>query len=193
MFLDGVYFDIISFGVKYIWSVLIVSTYRRTHRNIVHSSVPSTCPSSDFISQCMPVTYIEMPFIDTIPRNCYTCLKGKFEDIKVVIRSRKHDVWFVFSSSFLYERSCFIYVIAYCGVQHTLCCVFVLFFFVFCALCCQFLWIAHFWLPLRYSLTFIQERIDNTIAKTDLKNHDYVLYCFFFFLVFDLFSLFVFT
>ncbi len=66
----------------------------------MHSSVPSTCPSSDFISQCMPVTYIEMPFIDTIPRNCYTCLKGKFEDIKVVIRSRKHDVWFVFSSSF---------------------------------------------------------------------------------------------
>jgi hypothetical protein len=36
-----------------------------------------------------------------------------------------------------------------------LCCVFVLFFFVLCTLCCQFLWIIHVWLSLRYSLTFI--------------------------------------
>ena len=41
------------------------------------------------------------------------------------------------------------------GVQHIFCCVFALFIFVLCALCCQFLWIVHFWLPLRYSLTFI--------------------------------------
>jgi hypothetical protein len=27
--------------------------------------------------------------------------------------------------------------------------------FVYCTLCCQFLWIVHFWLPLRYSLTYI--------------------------------------
>jgi len=33
------------------------------------------------------------------------------------------------------------------GVQHILCCVFVLFVFVLCALCCQFLWIVHFVLP----------------------------------------------
>jgi hypothetical protein len=74
-------------------------------------------------------------------------------------------------------------LLAQSGVQHILCCVFVLFFFalctqfcqllwivylfslplrysltfilVLCALCCQFLWIVHFWLPLRYSLTFI--------------------------------------
>jgi hypothetical protein len=36
-----------------------------------------------------------------------------------------------------------------------LCCVFVLFFFILCTICCQFLWIIHFWLPLRFSLTFI--------------------------------------
>jgi hypothetical protein len=37
-----------------------------------------------------------------------------------------------------------------------MCCVFVFcFFFVLCTLCCQFLWIVHFWLPLRYSLMFI--------------------------------------
>jgi hypothetical protein len=34
----------------------------------------------------------------------------------------------------------------YSGVQHILCCVFVLLFFVMCT---QFLWIVHFWLPLR--------------------------------------------
>jgi hypothetical protein len=44
---------------------------------------------------------------------------------------------------------------AYSGVQHILCCVFVLFFFVLCILCFQFLWIVLFCLPLRYSLTFM--------------------------------------
>ena len=39
------------------------------------------------------------------------------------------------------------------GVQHILWCV--LFFFVLCTLCCQFLWIVHFWLPLQRSLKFI--------------------------------------
>ena len=44
-------------------------------------------------------------------------------------------------------------------VQHILCCVFALFVYVLCFLCatyCQFLRIVHFWLPLLYSLTFIQ-------------------------------------
>jgi hypothetical protein len=40
------------------------------------------------------------------------------------------------------------------GIRHTLCCVFALFFFVLCTLCCQILWIVDSWLPLRYSLTF---------------------------------------
>ena len=40
-------------------------------------------------------------------------------------------------------------------VQHMLRSVFVLFFFVLCTLCCQFLWIFDFWFSLRYSLTFI--------------------------------------
>jgi len=48
---------------------------------------------------------------------------------------------------------CFIYVICvYLRVQHILYCVFVLFFFVLCTLCCQFLSIVNFWLPLWYSL-----------------------------------------
>ena len=45
---------------------------------------------------------------------------------------------------------------AHSGVQDILRCVFAWFFFVLCTLCCQFLWIVHIWLPLFYSLTFIQ-------------------------------------
>jgi hypothetical protein len=43
----------------------------------------------------------------------------------------------------------------YSGVQHILCCVFALSFFVLCTIWCQFLWIVNCWLPLRYYLTFI--------------------------------------
>jgi hypothetical protein len=47
---------------------------------------------------------------------------------------------------------------AHGGVQHILCCVFVLFVFVLFTLCCQFLWIVHFLLPLRRSLMHIEMR-----------------------------------
>jgi len=47
------------------------------------------------------------------------------------------------------------------GVQHILYCVFVLFFFVLCTLCCQFLCIVHFWFPLQYSPTFIYWKYSN--------------------------------
>ena len=52
-------------------------------------------------------------------------------------------------------------LLAHSGVQHILCCIFVLLFLVFCTICCQCLWIAHFFLlPDGYSLTFIyQERL----------------------------------
>ena len=50
---------------------------------------------------------------------------------------------------------CYLCLVAYIGVQHILCCVFALFFFVLYTLCCQFLLIIHFWLPKLYSLTFI--------------------------------------
>ena len=53
--------------------------------------------------------------------------------------------------SYLYYFCLFVYS----GVQHIVCCVFVLFLFVLCTQCCQFLWIVHFLLPLQYSLTFI--------------------------------------
>ena len=49
--------------------------------------------------------------------------------------------------------SCLINVICVClpiVASNTYCV-----FLVMCTLCCQFLWIVHFWLPLQYSLTFI--------------------------------------
>ena len=49
----------------------------------------------------------------------------------------------------------YVCLLAYSGVQHILCCDFDLFYYVLCILCCQFLWIVHFRLLLRYSLTFI--------------------------------------
>ena len=39
-------------------------------------------------------------------------------------------------------------LLVYSCVQHILCCALVLFFFLLCTLCCQFLWIVLFWLPL---------------------------------------------
>ena len=46
-------------------------------------------------------------------------------------------------------------LLAHSRVQQILCCVFVLFVFVLCAQCCQFLWIVHSWLLLRFPQTFI--------------------------------------
>jgi len=45
-----------------------------------------------------------------------------------------------------------VYVFMHSGVQHILCCVFVLFFVVLCTLCSQFLWLAHFLLPLQITI-----------------------------------------
>jgi len=50
----------------------------------------------------------------------------------------------------------YVCLLAYIVVQHILWCVFnVSFFFVLCTLCCQVLWIFHFALPLRYSVTLL--------------------------------------
>ena len=59
---------------------------------------------------------------------------------------------------------------AHSGVQRILCPVFVLFFFVLCTLCCQFLWIVHFWLPLRCYLTFISDHTIHNINHTKEQN-----------------------
>ena len=72
--------------------------------------------------------------------------------------------------------SCFRYLclFTYSGVQHILCSVFVLFVVVLCTLCCQFLWIVHCWLPIRYSLTFIVSHFSWTlILVLGVYNHSH--------------------
>ena len=55
-------------------------------------------------------------------------------------------------------------------VQRILCCIYILFFFVLCNLCCQFVWIVLFWLPLRYSLTFIYTENKRSSHTNPTKN-----------------------
>ena len=80
---------------------------------------------------------------------------------------------FVFTSGCLYEGAClylrYLCLLVYNGVQHILCVCFVLFFFVLCILLCQFLWIVPFWLPLRFSLTFINVYLRRNV-KIDRNN-----------------------
>ena len=105
----------------------------------------------------------------------------------------RNDVRFGFVSSCLCEGSCLIYVICVClcimlqlfvgglmsyiryvclsvynGIQHILCYVFALFFVVLCTVCCQFIWIVHFILPLRYSLRSMNCIAFGTIEFTPL-------------------------
>ena len=44
-----------------------------------------------------------------------------------------------------YLRYRYLWLLLNSGVQHILCCVFVLVFFVLCILCYQFLWIVYYW------------------------------------------------
>jgi hypothetical protein len=62
-----------------------------------------------------------------------------------------NDVRFV--SYLRYLR--YLCLFAYSSVQHIFYCGFFSCYFVLSTLCCQFLWIVYFWLPLRRSLTFI--------------------------------------
>jgi hypothetical protein len=67
----------------------------------------------------------------------------------------ENDVRFVFASSCLWEDACLICVVCvglHIMVSNTYCVV--LSFYVLCTICCQFLWIVLFWLPLRYFLMF---------------------------------------
>jgi hypothetical protein len=74
-----------------------------------------------------------------------------------------HIIWIYMPVYTMFDSSlplvvCLIYVICVClrrVVFNTLCCVFDLYFFILYTLCCQFLWIVHFLLPLRYSLKLI--------------------------------------
>ena len=88
--------------------------------------------------------------------------------VTVIIKNetwKKHEYIYKLVVGVFMSYLCFLCLYVHIGVQHILCCVFVLFFFILCALCCQFLWIVPlFWLPLRYSLTFIYHNMILTLS-----------------------------
>ena len=70
--------------------------------------------------------------------------------IRIIFSQQIYD-WFV-GGRMSYLR--YLSLLTHSGVQHISCCCLSL-SCVLCAQCCQFLWIVHSWLPLRFSLTFI--------------------------------------
>jgi hypothetical protein len=59
--------------------------------------------------------------------------------------------------------------LTYSGIQHILCCVLVWFFFDFCTICCQFLWIAHLFM-IASSLTVYLQNTKLTPLKTGVNS-----------------------
>jgi hypothetical protein len=61
--------------------------------------------------------------------------------------------------------------LTYSGIQHILCCVLGLFFFDFCAICCQFLWIARglYW-PI-FCIVFFPCFLVTKNVKTHIGQH----------------------
>ena len=91
-------------------------------------------------------------------------LRSEFRIVMSVKNCAKTNVRFIFASSCLFFLR-YLSLFAQSGVQHILCCVFVLFLFILCDLCCQFLWIVHFFLlPLRYSLTVIYSIVESRVS-----------------------------
>lgn len=87
-------------------------------------------------------------------RNCHWLVSWFLSDLE--------EIWNVvqrtLQKSFLYSlvpisHLIFLHII----VSNTYCVLFLFYLFVFvlCTLCCKFLWIMHFWVPLWYSITFI--------------------------------------
>ena len=89
----------------------------------------------------------------------------------------ENEVRSIITSSCLYwglmSYSRYMCLFVHSCVQSILCCVFALFVFVWCTICCRFLWIVHSWLslrvagfsglsifdcPFRYSLAFVYKR-----------------------------------
>ena len=59
------------------------------------------------------------------------------------VKSSRELVFIVYKNRIQIKFSYLILFLSYVVVSIVLCCVFELFFFVLCALCCQFLWIVH--------------------------------------------------
>ena len=93
----------------------------------------------------------------------------------VPLRSEFHVVlsvivfWFVFTSSCLYKGACLIYINCVCLrilMSNTYYVLFLFCFVLFFSSCCYFLWVVLYWLPQRYSVSFI------IMKQTQFNNHN---------------------
>ena len=94
--------------------------------------------------------------------NPISCLCCPIVFLRSEFRCRKKQCSVcLFPLLFLFFR--YFCLLAHSGVQHILCCVFVLFVFVICTISCQFLWVVNFWIALQCFLTFISSCIENVM------------------------------
>ena len=98
-----------------------------------------------FFAFCVVILYVFTIWVPCCDISYDFCIKTMLGLSKPPVVCTRTHIFFL----------CYLYLFVHSGVQYILCCDFVLFFFVLCTLCCQFLWIVHFWLPLLHSLTFI--------------------------------------
>ena len=124
------------------------------------SSLPPVFCRRPHVLLCFLCVYVCIKWCPTFcPIKCFYILSSV---LWCLLRfPHKNNVCFVFTSSSLLEGSCLIYVIyvyLHIVVSNTYCVV-VLFCLssscVLCTQCCQFFWIVHSWLPLRFSLVYL--------------------------------------
>ena len=88
---------------------------------------------------------------------------GRIPDVKPSTAQVKYAIFFAPSCLWRWGRVSYLRYWCVClrvVVSNTYC---VVFLFVLCTLYCQFLWIFHLWLPLRYSLMFIYLHLPQVI------------------------------
>ena len=129
------------------------------------------CRCFNFVNNCIAIylfVYLlegSMLLIFLVLSCPIKCLRSEFRIVTT----------FVFTSNCLLEGSCFIYIIYVClciVVSNTCCVVFVLFALVLCILCCQFLWIVHYFIaPSVFSNVYLYffRKTDSTMLTPDIS------------------------
>jgi len=106
--------------------------------SILKKTILAFCGGHPFSSLCCPIMCLEFRAVMSVMISSYTRCPARLY-LQLFVS---------------YLR--YLCLLAHSGVLHKLCCVFALVFIVLCTLCCKIIWIVHAWVPLQYSLTFIQ-------------------------------------
>jgi hypothetical protein len=121
-------------------------------QTMFYSSLPPVVCRRAHVLYTRRVTLITRP-------SCYSYIQSSLVKVLAVIEERKH----LHKS----KRSIVIW-----DMDNIVLCFFVLVCLVFCVcLCCQFLWIIHFLLLLRYYLTFTVEIVTDITPRNSARRH----------------------